>query len=197
MDKSWDARLAARLVAPLRDTAVTPNHLTTVRLATGLIGIYLLALGALNAGAWLVTLSNFLDHTDGELARMTGRGSRFGHIYDLASDALITIGMFLGLGLGIAGITDDHSATAMGAIAGLSVAAIFQMRSDMEERLGKSATRQPNFAGFEPEDILYLLPVVTHGGFAMGFLKLAAVGAPLAALVVLALFVRSRRGASA
>jgi phosphatidylglycerophosphate synthase len=197
MDKSWDARLAARLVAPLRDTAITPNHLTTVRLATGAIGVYLLARGALNAGAWLVTLSNFLDHTDGELARMTGKGSRFGHIYDLATDALITIGMFLGLGLGIAGITGDHSATAMGAIAGLSVAAIFQMRSDMEERLGKSATRQPNFAGFEPEDILYLLPAVTHGGFAMGFLKLAAVGAPLAALVVLALFVRSRRGASA
>jgi hypothetical protein len=71
------------------------------------------------------------------------------------------------------------------------------MRNDMEERLGKGATRQPNFAGFEPEDILYLLPVVTHGGFAMGFLQLAAVGAPLAALIIVALFVRSRRGASA
>ncbi len=197
MDKPWDAMLAARLVAPLRATAVTPNHLTTVRLITGLAGVYLLARGALNAGAWLVALSTFLDHTDGELARMTGKGSRLGHIYDLASDAVITIGMFLGLGMGLAGITGSHSATALGAVAGVSVAGIFQMRNDMEARLGKVATRQPNFAGFEPEDILYLLPLVTHGGYAMGFMKLTAVGAPAAALVVLALFLRSRRDASA
>lgn len=197
MDKPWDAMLAARLVAPLRDTAVTPNHLTTVRLLTGLAGVYLLARGALGAGSWLVALSTFLDHTDGELARMTGKGSRLGHYYDLASDALITIGMFLGLGIGIAGISGNRSATLLGAIAGVSIAGIFQMRIDMESRLGKSATRQPNIAGFEPEDVFYLLPLVTHGGYAEGFLKLAAVGAPAAALVVLALFLRSRRGASA
>lgn len=197
MDKPWDAMLAARLVAPLRATAVTPNHLTTVRLLTGLAGVYLLARGAFNAGAWLVALSTFLDHTDGELARMTGKGSRLGHYYDLVSDALITIGMFLGLGMGVAGVTGSHTATVLGAVAGVSVAGIFQMRNEMEARLGKTATRQPNFAGFEPEDILYLLPLVTHGGYAMGFLKLAAVGAPAAALVVLVLFLRSRGGASA
>lgn len=197
MDKPWDAMLAARLVAPLRDTAVTPNHLTTVRLLTGLAGVYLLARGALDAGAWLIALSTFLDHTDGELARMTGKGSRLGHFYDLASDALITIGMFLGLGIGVAAITGNRSATLLGAIVGVSIAAIFQMRNDMEGRLGKSATRQPNFAGVEPEDVLYLLPLVTHGGYAAGFLKLAAVGAPAAALVVLALFLYSRRGDSA
>ena len=34
--RPWDARLARRLVAPLIETRVTPNHLTTLRLGVGL-----------------------------------------------------------------------------------------------------------------------------------------------------------------
>jgi hypothetical protein len=34
--RPWDARLARRLVTPLKDTWVTPNYLTTVRLFVGL-----------------------------------------------------------------------------------------------------------------------------------------------------------------
>ena len=72
--RPWDARLARRLVTPLKDSRATPNHLTTVRLAFGLAaaaaflpGTY----GWTNLGAVLLILSNFLDHTDGELARIT------------------------------------------------------------------------------------------------------------------------------
>jgi hypothetical protein len=38
--RPWDARLARRLVIPLKDSWVTPNHLTTVRLAVGLAAAY-------------------------------------------------------------------------------------------------------------------------------------------------------------
>src|SRR5215470_7199422 len=34
--RPWDARLARRLVTPLKDSRATPNHLTSVRLAFGL-----------------------------------------------------------------------------------------------------------------------------------------------------------------
>ena len=34
--RPWDARLARRLVAPLIGSWVTPNHLTTLRLAVGI-----------------------------------------------------------------------------------------------------------------------------------------------------------------
>jgi len=95
--RPWDARLARKLVTPLRNTRVTPNHLTTVRLAVGLAGAaaflpatYLWS----NMGALLMILSNFLDHTDGELARISGKTSRLGHVYDLASDAVVTISLF-------------------------------------------------------------------------------------------------------
>src|SRR5580698_4083772 len=69
----WDARLARRLVEPLQDSAVTPNHLTSVRLAFGLAAGGALMQGSywwMNLGALLLVVSNFLDHTDGELARL-------------------------------------------------------------------------------------------------------------------------------
>jgi len=78
------------LVTPLKDTWVTPNHLTTVRLAFGLAAAAAFLPGTYgwsNLGALLLIVSNFLDHTDGELARISGKSSRIGHWYDLASDA--------------------------------------------------------------------------------------------------------------
>src|SRR6202046_2221752 len=105
VQRPWDARLARRLVAPLKDSWVTPNHLTTVRLFGGLAaaaafipGTY----GCSNVAALLLIVSNFLDHTDGELARLSGKSSRIGHVYDLASDAFVTIGLFVGIGVGVA-----------------------------------------------------------------------------------------------
>ncbi|MGQ0658042.1 MAG: CDP-alcohol phosphatidyltransferase family protein [Chromatiales bacterium] len=191
--KPWDARLAARLVAPLRDTAITPNHFTTLRLVTGLLGAWLFGRGdAPNLAAWLIVLSNFLDHTDGEFARLSGRSSRLGHLYDLACDALVTTGLFVGIGIGLRDSVGS-TAIALGMTAGVAVAAIFQMRHDIERQMGKTATRQPRFAGFEAEDILYLLPVVTYAGLLQPFLYAAAIGAPLAALVVLLLLLHGRR----
>src|SRR3984885_12248662 len=100
----WDARLARYLVAPLIDSRVTPNHLTTVRLLIGLAaaaGFIPGTYGWSNLAALLLVLSNFADHTDGELARMSGKTSRRGHIYDLVSDAAVTILLFLAMGIGI------------------------------------------------------------------------------------------------
>ena len=54
------------------------------------------------SAALLLILSNFLDHTDGELARISGKTSRIGHLYDLASDAAVTILLFIAIGVGVA-----------------------------------------------------------------------------------------------
>ena len=193
--KPYDARLAAWLVAPLIDSRVTPNHLTFVRFVVGAAGAVLFALGAHpNAAAMLVVASNCLDHTDGELARMSGKTSRFGHYFDLASDALVTVGMFVGMGLGLVA-TLGAKAAWMGASAGLAVAGIFHLRNVIESRHGKTATRQPRFAGFEAEDVLYLIPLVTLSGGLPGFLHAAAIGAPIAFCIVLAQYIAIGRQA--
>jgi len=194
----WDARLARRLVRKLQHSPVTPNHLTTVRLAVGIAaaGAFMHGgYGWMNLGALLFVLSNFLDHADGELARITGKTSRLGHWYDLASDALITILLFTSIGSGLgADATGVPSSLQLGAIAGISVALIFYLRMRIEERAGKAASEQGALGGFQTEDVLYLLPLVTLCDGAALFLGVAAVGAPLYLVWVLFDYRRVTRG---
>jgi phosphatidylglycerophosphate synthase len=188
--RPWDARLARWLVRPLAGRWVRPNHLTTLRLTVGLgaavcflPGTYLWS----NLAALLLILSNFLDHTDGELARMTGNTSRFGHLYDLASDALVTILLFAAIGVGLGarpGAAVGISPVWAGTVAGCAIALIFFLRLRIEDLAGKTATRQASFIGLETEDVLYLMPLVTLCNSLPLLLSLAAVFAPMYAVWV-------------
>lgn len=190
-DKPWDAKLAAWLVRPLVDSPVHPNILTTIRLAVGVGGALLFAQGKhFNLAALLIVASNFLDHTDGELARSSGKLSLFGHRYDLVSDAIVTIGMFVGIGIGLTVLLGEKS-MAMGLIAGIAVAAIFHLRNKLENAHGKDATKQPGVFGFEAEDVLYLIPLVTLTNNLPSFLWAAAIGAPIAFVIVYADYQRN------
>ncbi len=51
IEPPWDQRLARALVRPLRHTRVTPNAITTVALAQGLLAAWLFALGG-SAAHW-------------------------------------------------------------------------------------------------------------------------------------------------
>jgi phosphatidylglycerophosphate synthase len=187
------------LVTPLKDSRATPNHLTTVRLAAGLAaaaaflpGTY----GWTNIGALLMVLSNFLDHTDGELARISGKTSRIGHIYDLASDALVTVLLFLAIGIGVGtrvGTLLQLPPALLGLVSGSAVALIFYLRMRIESMAGKSGTQQGRLGGFETEDVLYLMPLVTVCNGLTNFLIAAAIGAPLFAIWVTFDYLRARR----
>ena len=189
--RPWDARLARRLITPLKDSWVTPNNLTTVRLCVGLgaAGAFLPGTyGWSNLAALLLIVSNFLDHTDGELARISGKTSRIGHIYDLASDAAVTILLFVAMGAGLAakrGLLLGLPPIVPGAAAGIAIALIFWLRMQIEDLGGKAASRQASMGGFETEDVLYLLPLVTLCNGIAPFLISASIGAPLFALWVI------------
>jgi phosphatidylglycerophosphate synthase len=211
--RPWDARLARWLVTPLKHTRITPNHLTSLRLLVGISCAAAFAVGGYgcaNLGALLLVLSNFVDHTDGELARVSGKTSRFGHFYDLACDAFVTVALFVGIGIGVGtqhgGFTLGSlgayggglriTPTMLGWLAGVAVALIFVLRLQIEEREGKSGTRQASLAGFETEDVLYLMPLVTLLNGTHGFLIASAIGAPLFALWVVWGFWRVTRRAT-
>lgn len=207
-NKPWDARLAYWLVYPLRNTPITPNYLTTLRLLFGLLATYGLAHGdylSTNLGALAFVVSHFLDHTDGELARLTGHSTRFGHIYDLVTDGMVNALMFVGIGIGLSMNGLGHWGWIMGIIAGLSVATTFHMVNIIIEvlerdllsqsrdgatgnltqkiyEMERDAAPQPQAWGFEIEDILYLLPVVTLFDGLYVFLLIAAIGAPIFAI---------------
>ena len=195
-DKPLDARLAAWLVYPLRNSALAPNHLTTLRLLSGIGACALLASGdpgLVNIGALCLALSNFLDHTDGELARLTGKTSKFGHYYDLAGDAIIHILLFAGIGIGLMHSAPDSKALLMGVIAGVSVAVIFHLRMLIGNITGNLRTEQPGIGLFEIEDIFYLLPLVAFFGWLHPFFVAAAIGAPVFALWTLGAYLSLRR----
>ena len=76
-------------------------------------------------------------------------------------------------------------ASVMGIIAGISVAAIFYMRNDIEKNIGKKNARQPHRSGVEAEDVLYTLPIITYFQLDYYFIFAAAIGAPIYCIYVI------------
>jgi phosphatidylglycerophosphate synthase len=159
----WDQRLAGIVVRPLSNTAIHPNHLTALSLCFGLGAALTFALGGVAWAGWgagLYMLAVFTDHTDGELARLTGKTSQFGHVFDFVVGGVNYTCLFIGLGLGLSEISGDW-ALALGCAAGLSNPFIVYLRMGMDQRHGKKAVKHPYFSGFELEDFIYLIGPIT------------------------------------
>ena len=123
------------------------------------------------------------------MARLTGQSSAWGHKLDLASDFVATSLLFVGLGLGSQG----ERAALMGIVAGLSVGLIFWVVQRIEALLPADASAIPSAGGFDADDTLFLVAPVVWLGWAEPFLVVAAIGAPLALLIALALWWRLAR----
>ena len=184
----WDQRLARALVRPLAGTPVHPNHLTTLGLACGLAAAALFATGEARAADWaalLFILAEFIDHADGELARLAGKTTRLGCYYDRTTAAINYVALFTGIGVGLRNGELGEWTVAMGIAAGIAVAVILVLRFEIERRRGKDTFRRPTFAGFEIEDVMYLVGPITWSGGLLPFLVAASLGAPLFALWIL------------
>tara|TARA_B100000686_G_scaffold353301_1_gene458356 strand:+ start:3550 stop:4143 length:594 start_codon:yes stop_codon:yes gene_type:complete len=185
MNDAWDQRIARWMVKPLIGTWVTPNHLTTMRLLTGLISVAGFTIGDYfwsNIAALGFSMSNLIDHTDGELARMSGQTSEWGHYYDLGCDAIIHILLFVCIGIGLTANMQSGRGIVLGFIAGVSVTSIFWFRMKIEELQGKLSVQQPRWVGFEMEDVMYLIPLVTLFDGLKLFLVLGATTSPWVAI---------------
>ena len=220
----WDQRLARLCVRPFVRSPVTPNQITALSLLVGLAAAWLYARGgaAVHWGAALFVLAAWLDHADGELARLSGRTSSFGHYFDIVAGGIVTVLVFVGMGWGLrqtgisgwAGVPwisgtwipeawipepwipeawiPGAWTPALGIAAGGAIAVIYTVRLGMEGRVGKAAVAQPSFLGFEIEDLLYLVAPITWLGWHGPFLLLAGIGAPLFLVWQLWTFGRAR-----
>jgi phosphatidylglycerophosphate synthase len=178
-------------VRPLARTPITPNAMTTIGLGFGMIAAWLFATNRPYGGGFFFMLAVFWDHTDGELARLTGKTSRFGHHYDRAVAFLnYTLGIS-GIGVGIAAHGVDWALPG-GLLAGVAVAGIFALRTIGEKRVGKEFTDQPTLLGFEIEDVMYLVGPLAWLGWLEQFLTAAVIGAPLYLFWTLAALYRGR-----
>ncbi len=188
---TWIHRAARVVARPLARTPVTPNQVTTLRLAAGLAAAAALAQGEADWrhwGAGMFVLGMFLDRLDGELARLSGKTSPWGHRYDLFSDGLSNILVFLGLGVGLRAGEFGAWAPAMGLVAGLAIAAILWLVVRMESRHGARAGELGTTAGFDPDDGLIAVPVLVWLGLSDGLLAAACLGAPAFAVYMVLKF---------
>ncbi|MDX1513563.1 MAG: CDP-alcohol phosphatidyltransferase family protein [Gammaproteobacteria bacterium] len=195
---TWIHRAVRVMVRPLVDTPVTPNHLTTARLVTGLGAAAGFAAGsdtAVLAGAALFLLSMLFDRADGELARLSGKTSRFGHFYDIATDAVCDTAVLVGVGVGLRHGAFGAWAIPMGIAAGLSVAWIFHLIVKTEHRYGEGSGAFSAGWGFDPDDSMVLIPLAMVAGYGEALLLASVVCAPVAAVLVYLSFRRRRRKA--
>lgn len=187
---AYDQRLAARLAKPLARTPLTPNMVTTMSLLMGLTAAGFFASGErvlIAAGGLLFMLACLSDHVDGELARLTGRTSTFGHYYDRATAATVYTTSFLGIGVGQQNSALGDWAVTLGLSAGISIGLLFALRNEIERRYGKQSIKQRVVAGVEIEDLLYLVGPVAWLGWLVPLIVASGIGAPLYLVVSLVL----------
>lgn len=96
--------------------------------------------------------------------------------------------------MGLAGGAFGPWAPAMGAVAGLAIAACFLLTVRLEARHGARAGELSGAAGFDPDDALLVVPVVVWLGWSEWLLAAACLGAPLFLLYYLARFRGRLRG---
>jgi phosphatidylglycerophosphate synthase len=170
-------RVAAR-------TRLTPNQVTTVRLATGLAAAVIFACGTYGwmvLGGLVFLFSMLLDRFDGELARQTSQMTLAGYRYDLVADGLASIATFVGLGIGITH-SAGSSAFWFGALAGLGIGALF---FELNVLKVVSVSGHDLFGGritVDPDDAMIFVPILVWCDLATPMVIIAAVITPCAAL---------------
>jgi archaetidylinositol phosphate synthase len=190
---TWTHLLARPVIRPLIGTAVRPNHITTLRLLTGIAACVAFAWGnragmEWGGGLWMV--SAFLDRADGELARLANMMSPQGHRYDYLADVSVNSLFFIAIGIGLRHSVLGDWSMPLGLLSGVStlLASIFAER--LESRCPSGTKAISGRWGFDPDDALYLMGPFAWLGWLTPILLVASVGTATAMVI---LGVRLRR----
>ena len=185
---AYDARLAEIVVRPLAHTPITPNMLTVFGMLVGLTSCWLFSRGdpvLANWGGLCFMFAVFMDHVDGAHARSTGKTSRFGHYLDHFGAATTYCAGFIGIGLGTGNEITGGWGPWLGLVTAIAITIIFSVRMRVELVHGTEVVEQTPRAGFEIEDILYLVGPVAWLGWLDGFILAAGIGTPVFLIWVL------------
>jgi archaetidylinositol phosphate synthase len=198
MDTTWTHLLARAVVRPLIGTAVRPNHLTALRLLTGIAACVGFSLGT-RAGMWwgggLWLGSAFLDRADGELARIGNMMSPAGHRYDYLADVWVNTLFFVAIGFGLRNSWLGAWSIPLGAISGASIL-LGSLFSEWLERRSPAGTKAISGKwGFDPDDALYLMGPLAWLGWLGPILAGASVGASAVMIVTGLRLLRVKRAA--
>ncbi len=102
---------------------ITPNQVTMLSLISGIIASWYFAVGKFAALAWAAcwyAVANILDCSDGQLARLQHSGTLLGRVVDGVADYVVSIAIFVGIGIGLQ--TNEDSMWLLVVLAGVSSA---------------------------------------------------------------------------
>jgi phosphatidylglycerophosphate synthase len=100
-------------------TPLQPNQVSVAILGVGILGAWLAGQGSYASLAWgaaCFQAQSVLDGCDGEMSRVSHRGSRLGEWLDTVGDDLTNYGFFGGAGLGLYRATDSELYLLAGAV---------------------------------------------------------------------------------
>ncbi|MBI3625115.1 MAG: CDP-alcohol phosphatidyltransferase family protein [Candidatus Rokubacteria bacterium] len=206
MSRHVERRISLALTRRLAPTRITPNAMTLVSLAIGLLGapFFLSATAAYQlTGALLLLIHSILDGCDGELARLKFQESRWGSLLDFWGDNVVYVALTACIAVGWSLAIQAAWPLLLGgvAVASALLTAGFVYRHTREETTiagplfpdgrRKRADWLPRMADMlVRRDFIYLVVLLSAAGKAKWFLALAAVGTPLF-LCVLVLIART------
>jgi len=175
----YDQRLARICVRPFAGTFLHPNVVTALSLLLGAASGLVFGFSEpsmQHLAALLFILAVFVDHMDGELARMSGKTSQLGYFLDYIVGCTNYTILFCSLGVAMFRWTGSDEALLVGLAAGLANPIIVGLRLSMERRFGSNAVEHPRSGGFEIEDFIYLIGPLTWFGGLSYFFWLYALG---------------------
>lgn len=181
----YDQRLARRLAPLLARLGLTPNQVTALSLLLALLAAFLFVLGEpayAHWGAGVFVLARLLDHFDGELARLSGRASRFGYYFDYVVGTISYGAIFAAIGWHLSQGELGLWAWLLAALAIFAAVLTLPLNLILDREKGYEegeAVGYPGLAGFELEDGLYLLAPITWLGWLAPFFVLIGLGATL------------------
>ena len=207
MSRHVERKISLAVSRRLASTRVTPNAMTLVSVAVGLVGAALFLSprsGAPLAGALLVLAHSILDGCDGELARLKFQESRFGGVLDFWGDNVVHCAFFSTIAIAWARAAGEGwplilgAAAVLGTIASAGLVYRSTMTGIAEGPLFTSVSRsQTAFArladALARRDFLYLLVLLSAFHRERWFLALASAGSPVYFLLLAALARGQRR----
>ena len=189
MSRHVERRISLALTRYLVLTSVTPNAVTLVCVAIGLVAapFFLSSAPAFQlVGALLFLLHSILDGCDGEIARLKFLESRGGAALDFWGDNTVHVAVFGCMAVGWSLSAHSGWPLAVGAIA---IASTLFAASIVSPHLVSRSVPPPRSAGarmadaLANRDFIYLIVVLAVFGKAAWFIIFVAIGTPIFALV--------------
>ena len=202
MSRHLERRISLALTRRLVTTRITPNAMTVVSVAIGLVGapFFLSSAPAYQlAGALLFLTHSIVDGCDGEIARLKFLESAAGAVLDFWGDNLVHAAVFTCLAVGWSLDTGTTWPPLLGGIAVASTlgsAAVVYGRGLRASHANGETSRLSRLAdALSHRDFIYVILLLAAAGKAAWFLVIAAAGAPIY-LLLLAWIGRTDRGAA-